>query len=39
MLKTVPIRLVLIDDHPVFLEGLAQALARQRDLVVVGGGP
>ena len=38
MLKTVPIRLVLIDDHPVFLEGLAQALARQRDLVVVGQG-
>ena len=38
MLKTVPIRLVLIDYHPVFLEGLAQALARQRDLVVVGQG-
>lgn len=38
MLKTVPIRLVLIDDHPVFLEGLAQALGRQRDLVVVGQG-
>jgi DNA-binding NarL/FixJ family response regulator len=33
-----PIRLVLVDDHPVFLEGLAQALSRQRDLVVVGQG-
>jgi DNA-binding NarL/FixJ family response regulator len=38
MLKSVPIRLVLIDDHPVFLEGLTQALGRQRDLVVVGQG-
>jgi len=38
MLKTVPIRLVLIDDHPVFLEGLAQDIARQRDLAVVGQG-
>lgn len=33
-----PIRLVLVDDHPVFLEGLAEALGRQRDLVVVGQG-
>lgn len=38
MPKPPPIRLVLIDDHPVFLEGLAQALARQRDLAVVGQG-
>jgi DNA-binding NarL/FixJ family response regulator len=38
MRKPPPIRLVLVDDHPVFLEGLAQALARQRDLVVVGQG-
>lgn len=38
MTKPTAIRLVLIDDHPVFLEGLAQALARQRDLVVVGQG-
>jgi two-component system NarL family response regulator len=38
MPKSSPIRLVLIDDHPVFLEGLAQALARQRDLAVVGQG-
>lgn len=30
-----PIRLVLVDDHPVFLEGLAETLARQRDLEVV----
>jgi|LakMenEpi03Aug12_release.lakeMendotaPanAssembly.Ray.scaffolds.fasta_scaffold697035_2 DNA-binding NarL/FixJ family response regulator len=30
-----PIRLVLVDDHPVFLEGLADALTRQRDLTVV----
>lgn len=30
-----PIRLVLVDDHPVFLEGLADALTRQRDLAVV----
>jgi len=29
------IRLVLVDDHPVFLEGLAEALARQADLDVV----
>jgi DNA-binding NarL/FixJ family response regulator len=27
--------LVLVDDHPVFLEGLADTLARQRDLQVV----
>lgn len=33
-----PIRLVLVDDHPVFLEGLAEALGRQQDLVVVGQG-
>jgi DNA-binding NarL/FixJ family response regulator len=36
MPKPASIRLVLVDDHPVFLEGLAQALARQRDLAVVG---
>lgn len=30
-----PIRLVLVDDHPVFLEGLADTLTRQRDLAVV----
>ena len=30
-----PIRLVLVDDHPVFLEGLAETLARQRDLEVL----
>ena len=30
-----PIRLVLVDDHPVFLEGLAETLARQRDLEIV----
>ena len=30
-----PVRLVLVDDHPVFLEGLADTLARQRDLQVV----
>lgn len=29
------IRLVLVDDHPVFLEGLAEALCRQADLDVV----
>jgi DNA-binding NarL/FixJ family response regulator len=38
MPKPPVIRLVLVDDHPVFLEGLAEALARQRDLVVVGQG-
>jgi DNA-binding NarL/FixJ family response regulator len=38
MPKPASIRLVLVDDHPVFLEGLAEALARQRDLVVVGQG-
>lgn len=38
MSKPSAIRLVLVDDHPVFLEGLAQALARQRDLAVVGQG-
>lgn len=30
------IRLVIVDDHPVFLEGLADTLARQPDLEVVG---
>jgi len=30
-----PIRLVLVDDHPVFLEGLADTLSRQRDFNVV----
>jgi DNA-binding NarL/FixJ family response regulator len=30
-----PIRLILVDDHPVFLEGLADTLSRQRDLEVV----
>lgn len=38
MPKPSPIRLVLVDDHPVFLEGLAQALGRQPDLMVVGQG-
>jgi two-component system NarL family response regulator len=38
MPKPPAIRLVLVDDHPVFLEGLAEALARQRDLTVVGQG-
>jgi DNA-binding NarL/FixJ family response regulator len=38
MPKPPPIRLVLIDDHPVFLEGLTQALGRQPDLMVVGQG-
>lgn len=32
------IRLVLVDDHPVFLEGLAEALSRQPDLDVVAQG-
>jgi DNA-binding NarL/FixJ family response regulator len=38
MVKSPSIRLVLVDDHPVFLEGLAQALTRQPDLAVVGQG-
>lgn len=38
MPKPPAIRLVLVDDHPVFLEGLAEALGRQRDLTVVGQG-
>jgi DNA-binding NarL/FixJ family response regulator len=29
------IRLVLVDDHPVFLEGLADTLSRQRDFDIV----
>ena len=31
-----PLRLLLIDDHPVFLEGLAEALARQADFEIAG---
>jgi DNA-binding NarL/FixJ family response regulator len=29
-------RLLLVDDHPVFLEGLAEALVRQADFEIVG---
>jgi DNA-binding NarL/FixJ family response regulator len=29
-------RLLLVDDHPVFLEGLAEALSRQADFAIVG---
>jgi len=29
-------RLLLVDDHPVFLEGLAEALSRQADFVIAG---
>lgn len=29
-------RILLIDDHPVFLEGLAEALARQHDFDIAG---
>ena len=29
-------RLLLVDDHPVFLEGLAEALARQADFTIAG---
>jgi len=29
-------RLLLVDDHPVFLEGLAEALARQPDFAITG---
>ncbi|NBS33652.1 MAG: DNA-binding response regulator, partial [Planctomycetia bacterium] len=29
-------RLLLVDDHPVFLEGLAEALTRQADFEIVG---
>lgn len=29
-------RLLLVDDHPVFLEGLAEALARQADFEIAG---
>ena len=29
-------RLLLVDDHPVFLEGLAEALARQADFEIIG---
>lgn len=32
------IRLVLVDDHPIFLEGLAEALSSQADLEVVAQG-
>ena len=29
-------RLLLVDDHPVFLEGLAEALTRQADFEIAG---
>jgi DNA-binding NarL/FixJ family response regulator len=32
----IPMRLLLVDDHPVFLEGLAEALSRQADFEIAG---
>jgi DNA-binding NarL/FixJ family response regulator len=34
---TVPIRVAIVDDHPVVREGMAALLAAQPDLEVVGG--
>lgn len=37
-ITTEPIRIVIIDDHPLFLEGVAATLAAEADMDVVGTG-
>ena len=39
MQATTPIRILLVDDQPLFRRAIATLIGEQPDLVVVGGGP